>query len=161
MTKTFEYSDGSVYTTESIDFLSSVPSEDGDLWMTWNGDEELPEWLEINLVDDVEEGEFTGYVTAEVTAAPLPEGMKYREAVIRFQISGDYKDYLFMQGEKSPYPKGDVNGDGEVNIADVNCVIDVILGFREADEFEGRADVNEDGEVNIADVNAIIDIILG
>ena len=57
--------------------------------------------------------------------------------------------------------KGDVNGDGEVNIADVNCVIDVILGAREADEFEGRADVNGDSEVNIADVNAIIDIILG
>jgi hypothetical protein len=56
--------------------------------------------------------------------------------------------------------KGDVNGDGEVNIADVNCVIDVILGAREASEFEGRADVNGDGEVNIADVNVIIDIIL-
>ena len=162
MTKTFEYSDGSVYTTESIDFLSSVPSEDGDLWMTWNGDEELPEWLEINLVDDYEEGEFSGYVTAEVTAAPLPEGMDYREAVIRFQISGDYIDYTFMQGEKvvPEYPKGDVNGDGEVNIADVNCLIDVILGTREADEFEGRAYVNDDDEVNIADVNAVIAIIL-
>ena len=163
MTKTFEYSDGSVYTTESIEFLSSVPGEDGDVWMTWNGDEELPEWLEINLVDDYgEDGEFTGYVTAEVTAAPLPEGMDYREAVIRFEISGDYQDYKFMQGEKTDpgYPVGDVNGDGEVNIADVNCVIDVILGAREADEFEGRADVNGDTEVNIADVNAIIDIIL-
>ena len=59
------------------------------------------------------------------------------------------------------YPKGDVNGDGEVNIADVNCLIDVILGARSADDFEGRADVNEDTEVNIADVNAVIDIILG
>ncbi len=62
---------------------------------------------------------------------------------------------------KGGYPKGDVNGDGEVNIADVNCVIDVILGARSADDFEGRADVNEDTEVNIADVNAVIDIILG
>ena len=59
------------------------------------------------------------------------------------------------------YLKGDVNGDGEVNIADVNCLIDVILGARSADDFEGRADVNEDTEVNIADVNAVIDIILG
>ena len=62
---------------------------------------------------------------------------------------------------KGGYPKGDVNGDGEVNIADVNCLIDVILGARSADDFEGRADVNEDTEVNIADVNAVIDIILG
>ena len=51
---------------------------------------------------------------------------------------------------------GDVNGDGEVNIADVNAVIDLILSGNTADS----ADVNGDGEVNIADVNAVIDIIL-
>ena len=56
---------------------------------------------------------------------------------------------------------GDVNADGEVNIADVNCLIDIILGIRTADEFEGRALVNDDEEVNIADVNCVIDIILG
>ena len=52
--------------------------------------------------------------------------------------------------------KGDVNNDGEVNIADVNAVINAIL-------FSGAtasADVNADGEVNIADVNAVINIIL-
>ena len=54
---------------------------------------------------------------------------------------------------------GDVNGDGEVNIADVNCVISVIQGGE--DIYEGRADVNKDGEVNIGDVNVIISIILG
>ncbi|MBQ3731631.1 MAG: dockerin type I repeat-containing protein [Muribaculaceae bacterium] len=52
---------------------------------------------------------------------------------------------------------GDVNGDGEVNIADVNAVIDVILGGSSTP----RADVNSDGEINIADVNAVIDIIFG
>ncbi len=51
---------------------------------------------------------------------------------------------------------GDVNGDHEVNIADVNAVIDMILGD---DEYAG-ADVNGDGEINIADINAVIDIIL-
>ena len=53
---------------------------------------------------------------------------------------------------------GDVNGDGEVNIADVNVVIGIILGSGVQDN--PRADVNGDGEVNIADVNAIIAIIL-
>ena len=52
--------------------------------------------------------------------------------------------------------EGDVNGDGEVNIADVNEVIKLIL----TDRVNEAADVNEDGEVNIADVNAIINIIL-
>ena len=159
MTKTFEYSDGSVYTTESIEFLSSVPSEDGDLWMTWKGGEELPEWLEINFVDDYnEDGEFSGYVTAEVTAEALPEDMNYREAVIRFEIPGDYVEYKFMQGVGGPL-KGDVNGDGEVNIADVNCLIGIILG--DGKTYEGREFVNDDAEVNIADVNAVIAIIQG
>ncbi|MBR5169573.1 MAG: glycosyl hydrolase 53 family protein [Muribaculaceae bacterium] len=52
--------------------------------------------------------------------------------------------------------RGDVNGDNEVNIADVNALIDMIL---KADA-ELCGDVNDDGEVNIADVNALIDIIL-
>ena len=56
----------------------------------------------------------------------------------------------------SYYPTGDVNGDGEVNIADINAVINIILGGGAND----RADVNDDGEVNIADINAIINIIL-
>lgn len=56
--------------------------------------------------------------------------------------------------------KGDVNGDGEVNIADVNAVIDIILGGQADADTRYRADVNGDGEVNIADINAVIDIIL-
>jgi hypothetical protein len=53
---------------------------------------------------------------------------------------------------------GDVNGDGEVNIADVNCIISVIVG--DLDIYEGRADVNGDAEVNIADINALLTYIL-
>ena len=52
----------------------------------------------------------------------------------------------------------DVNGDLEVNIADINVVIDIIL---DGNGFTAAADVNGDGEINIADINVIIDIILG
>ena len=52
--------------------------------------------------------------------------------------------------------QGDVNGDGEVNIADVNAIIDMIL----TGTINPAGDVNGDSEVNIADVNAVIDIIL-
>ncbi len=52
---------------------------------------------------------------------------------------------------------GDVNNDGEVTVADINAIIDVILlGTTNA-----GADVNTDGEVTIADINAVIDVILG
>ena len=68
-----------------------------------------------------------------------------------------YKIGKNVGGGDVPDPvKGDVNGDGEVNIGDVNAVIDLILSGASSP----AADVNGDGEVNIADVNAVIDIIL-
>ena len=56
---------------------------------------------------------------------------------------------------------GDVNGDGEINIADVNGMIDILLGEFANYDTRRRADPNYDGEINIADVNAIIHYILG
>ncbi len=52
---------------------------------------------------------------------------------------------------------GDVNFDGQVDIADINAIMDIILGI---DVYASEADVNRDGEVTIADINAIMDIIL-
>ena len=60
-----------------------------------------------------------------------------------------------------PYLKegmaGDVNEDGEVNIADVNTLIDMIL----SGNISAVGDVDEDNEVSISDINALINIILG
>ena len=56
--------------------------------------------------------------------------------------------------------RGDVNNDGEVNIADVNALINIILGSAEHHGAD-LADVNDDGEVNIADINLVIGIIMG
>ena len=75
-----------------------------------------------------------------------------------FQIPG--MELVYANMPENEVLKGDVNGDGEVNISDVNCLIAVILGTRQASEFEGRAYVNDDDEVNISDVNAVIAIIL-
>ena len=144
--------------TRSIEFFAWVPSVDEGWTLTCDG-EDVPDWLSIELVDEEEDGEFTGYVTAMVTAEPLPEGVDYREAVVRFEFPGDYLDYKFMQGEGGPQPTPnifDINRDGEVNIADVNYLIDMILS---GDSSEA-GDCNEDHEVNIADVNALIDYIL-
>jgi len=56
---------------------------------------------------------------------------------------------------------GDVDGDGEITIADANSVIDiVVMGGNAGHTRVPASDRNGDGEVTIADVNAIIDIIL-
>ena len=54
------------------------------------------------------------------------------------------------------YLRGDVNGDGEVGIADITALITLILDG----ESNERSDVNEDGETQIADITALITIVL-
>ena len=50
----------------------------------------------------------------------------------------------------------DSNGDGEINISDVNYIISLIL----SGGYDVSADANHDGEVTIADVNTVIGHIL-
>ena len=71
-----------------------------------------------------------------------------------YQVDENWYPYFGSIVEILP---GDVNCDVEVNIADVNTAIDIILGGTADTTF---ADVNGDGEINIADINTLIDIIL-
>ena len=57
-----------------------------------------------------------------------------------------------------PAVAGDVTGDGEVDIADVNAVINIMLGKAEK---TAAADVTGEGDVDITDVNVLINILLG
>lgn len=52
---------------------------------------------------------------------------------------------------------GDVNGDGNINISDINCIIDSILSGKVTYQ---AADVNGDGNINISDINIVIGLIL-
>ncbi len=58
------------------------------------------------------------------------------------------------------YIPGDVNDDGQVSIADVTALVNIILGRKPY--YDSKiADVNGDGMVSIADVTALVNIILG
>jgi hypothetical protein len=57
--------------------------------------------------------------------------------------------------------KGDVTGDGQVDIADVNVVINMMLGTVASDELKAACDVSGDGKVDIGDLNVIINVMLG
>ena len=76
----------------------------------------------------------------------------------------DENVFIEIGDPEPPEPQpllGDLNLDGEVNIADLNILIDVILRGSDDADLLKRADINKDGEINIADVNALIEIILG
>ena len=52
--------------------------------------------------------------------------------------------------------EGDVNADGDVNLADINVLIDAIMSGRG----DSQCDVNHDGDITVADINYLIDLIL-
>jgi len=81
------------------------------------------------------------------------------------QIAGNKTCYIddiaLYYHTTQDYATGDVNGDGEVNIADVNVLISIILANGNIDaELQQRCDVNNDNEINVADVNNLISIVL-
>ena len=126
---------------------------------------EVPDWLTIELVDEqyqTEDGQTATMPKAVVNCAALPEGVQGREANVKFYINGAYVIYHFSQGEAGPGPDprqpGDYNNDGQVDIADVNTAIDMMLGKVAQDLI---LDMNGDGAVDIADINALIDKMLG
>jgi len=73
------------------------------------------------------------------------------------------RDYL-PQGGEHETKKGDVNGDGIVDVADISAVIAVMAS---SDVGEGpvparkEADVNGDGIVDVADISAVISVMAG
>lgn len=80
-------------------------------------------------------------------------------AIIIYTLGEDVQELSFHYtiGGGSGVIVGDVNDDGDVNIADVTALIDILLDGSEA---PAAADVNGDENVNIADVTALIDALL-
>jgi len=93
-------------------------------------------------------------VWAGVDQASIPLTVPYT-AIDDYRATAQWMEFMVQD-----WLRGDVNGDGEVTVADVNAVIDIIMGFTASEATMARADVNGDGEISVADVNEVIDIIL-
>ena len=64
--------------------------------------------------------------------------------------------------KKEPVQKltGDVDGNGLVDVDDVNALINIILGNASTIDYAGISDVNQSGLIDVDDVNEVINIIL-
>lgn len=113
-----------------------------------------------NLVVQTKDGAADNYA---LTSRPV---MKFNGTEMILKSGGTEFKYDLSNVQQLVYvggqeeKKGDVNGDGTVDVSDANIVINIILGSDEAAKYNGRADVNGDGAVDVADVNDIITIML-
>ena len=90
---------------------------------------------------------------------------------------GVFSEQLFVDADKEGYEPadkafnirigglpGDVNKDGQISIADVTALVNIILGKDNTVPYlydHDAANVNGDNTVSIADVTALVNIILG
>lgn len=57
--------------------------------------------------------------------------------------------------------RGDIDGNGAVDVSDVNTVVNIILGKVQASSYSGEANFNNDNMVDVSDLNTLVNIILG
>ena len=69
---------------------------------------------------------------------------------------------VYYNGEEGgpSYITGDVDGNGLVDVEDVNAAINIILKLNNISDYPGSADLDGNGMVDVEDVNAMINIIL-
>ncbi|MBQ9216809.1 MAG: hypothetical protein IJ613_01565 [Muribaculaceae bacterium] len=72
-----------------------------------------------------------------------------------------YMEFSNTQTSGSSYATGDVNGDGSVDVLDINILINIMLGKDDGTSYNGRQYVLGGTSVDVADINAIVNIMLG
>ena len=99
--------------------------------------------------------------TSSIPASAFKVGKNVVAVYMQQNWGGSYFDCELTATGVTPATalKGDVNGDGKVNVTDVTALVNMILGVIPKDEV--GADVNGDGKVNVSDVTALVNIILG
>ena len=101
-------------------------------------------------------------VTVDISQAIKEWGFGKTDHIIRWQITSRADELSFSARRfivsGKPSKKGDVNGDDEVDVADVVMLYNMIAGNVEKN---AAADVNGDDEVDVADVVKLYNIIAG
>lgn len=124
------------------------------------GEDNLPEWLTYGIIDpnslpENEETESDGidyYLVVGV--GELTDAESHNVEIVFWQEGARLKVTINQTADGELPLKGDVNGDGTVDVADISAVIGQMAGTAEY----ATADVNGDGTVDVADISSIITI---
>ena len=78
------------------------------------------------------------------------------------QVNWDDVSFSISVEEAGPaVTKGDVNGDGDVDIADAVCIVNYVVGKPNTTFIEAAADANGDDDIDIADAVHIVNYVVG
>ena len=129
-------------------------------------------WGRTRLIETINDGPWQSSKPAgelKVNSRLLEDGTTYyaraklayldEENVRRNTDYSPVISFVYNAGTRPVGLVGDVDGNGTVDISDVNTVINVMLGKNSSAMLQ--ADVTGDGTVDVADVNAVINIMLG
>ncbi len=84
-------------------------------------------------------------------------------SVEAYRAAEGWQNFSLIEGidtGEEPGVPGDLNGDGSVDVEDVNLLINLILETIDANQLSGNPDLDGSGTPDVADVNALINIIL-
>lgn len=147
-----------------VDIFSYLPStqikvnitevdKDGN---TLNGGN-APSWLTLTLKDQTDPwGNPVGSGIINMTVSVTDNSAQQRAAQIDLSFAGAHLVYNVVQAGTAPEYDGDVNGDGMVDIKDVNIAVNIILGKANKEDYPNGNKVND-----IKDMNVILNSILG
>ena len=126
--------------------------------------ENADDWAAIApyRIGAVSDGDFEvtdEYLNTELSLQAGEKAFKIPAGLYDLTLTKDAMTLVIAKVEPT-LPVGDVTGDGKVDVADVNAVINIILKTKSQEDYPGKADVSGDDKVDVADVNAIINIIL-
>ncbi|MBP5388209.1 MAG: BspA family leucine-rich repeat surface protein [Prevotella sp.] len=99
--------------------------------------------------------EITTYVFSNRKNADLHIPAGYKSLYAQAAYWKEFKN-MFEFG----FAIGDANHDGRVNVADVMCVVNHILGKDDINCFVAQSDVNHDNIVNVTDIMEILRLVL-
>jgi hypothetical protein len=129
---------GGVYSIAVLSLQSKdIRGNDGAIWT-----------LRLKVSDNVANGEYAIKISnAKYSSSTGTSSVNMPETVGKLTVS--------------QYKRGDVNSDGDVDIADAVCIVNHVVGLPTPTFVNNAADANGDGSVDIADAVRIVNLVVG
>ena len=178
---------GETHYVGPVTFYDMVGTVDDEGYVTVSGSTKmnLEDLIDMDELDDLFGGGMFGDITSMITQQQYPVNMNARfnyryinltmdtRVTVTMNLYGMFEQELLNENvrntfngesnEEPPvvYERGDVNGDGVVDVEDINALINVVLENVPIDYYGDRSNLTSGDEIiDIVDINELISILL-